>query len=331
LHKKSLFYNFIAININFITMKKDQEAFLGMALKVRNFGIKKKDALMVIAVVLGYFDLLNEKIVQLIKADTGGRADLTGYALMKSKKRQVLENFALKVSNAVATYAVVKDDSVLLKKADYPTSKWYLVSEEELITYATSVKNLAEPLAADIEPYGANAADVSKLSDCINDFTNVISDPSLAIDQRKEDNASVGDIIDDIRTLFTTKLDIVMRSFEANNASLYDLYKSARAIDVNGSVEEPTLVKEVDGGGKISTLYKAESYSADTFYTIQNKGNAEVEFGLATADEQEADSWVKLGAGETRSRLASNLSETGTYLVVKNDNAGKINIRLWVE
>jgi len=91
-------------------------------------------------------------------------------------------------------------------------------------------------LYATKEDFGIDPTDVSKLDDSIVAFTDVISDPTLAIDQRKDDSIKVSQTIDAIRTLFKDKLDVLMRSFEVNKPSIFDLYRLARAIDVNGSV-----------------------------------------------------------------------------------------------
>lgn len=205
-------------------MTKDQEAYFGMVLKVKNFYAKNTTAIAVVPAVVPFFTQLSTLTTQLVAADTGSRADLTGYAILKSTKRQNLESLALKSSNAITSYAVVNSDPVLQKRADFPASFWYSASEEELVTQATIIKNLTTPLAAGaLAPFGAAATDITALGTAITTFTDVISDPTLAIDQRKTDNTAVVATIDKIRTLFTDKLDILMRSFEVSNQTLFAL------------------------------------------------------------------------------------------------------------
>jgi hypothetical protein len=311
-------------------MTRDQESFFAMALKVKNFNLKNMDSMTAVPAVIGFFEKLSALINELISADAGSRADLTGYALAKSVKRTNLEILCLKVSNALASYSVVIENVVLQKRADFPASKWYLCSEEELVTQASIVKNLAKPIADELAPYGIDPVEVAKLDAAIEVFTTVISDPTLAIDQRKDDNLKVIQTIDDIRTLLSDKLDVLMRSFEVNNPKIYDLYRSARAIDANGSSQSPTA--EVDVlAASIKTVYTASGYDATTFYTIQNKGKDSVTFSLSNTTDTEGTETVLLNAGETRSRLAENLAPSGVYLVVNNPNAGSIKIRVWVE
>jgi hypothetical protein len=311
-------------------MTKDQEAFFGMALKVKNFNAKNATSMTAVPAVAGFYTQLNTLITQLVTADVGSRADLTGYALSKSFKRTTLETLSLKVSNAISSYAVVNNDAVLQKRADFPTSKWYLCSEEELVTQANIVKNLATPLSATLATFGATAADVTALGTALTAFTDAISDPTLAIDQRKEDNEKVVESIDQIRTLLTDKLDVLMRSFEVNNPSLFSLYGSARAIDTNGSVMAPTAIVDVLANAT-QTIHTATAYSPDTFYTIQNMSSEAVLFSLSATTGVEGQEKVLLNPGETRSRLAENLAPTGVYLVVKNAAAVPVKIRVWVE
>ena len=311
-------------------MTKDQEAFFGMALKVKNFNAKNATSMAAVPAVAGFYTQLNALIAQLVTADVGSRADLTGHALSKSAKRTTLETLSLKISNAISSYAVVNNEAVLQKRADFPSSKWYSCSEEELVTQATVLKNLATPIAAALASFGATTTDVTALGTALTAFTDAISDPTLAIDQRKEDNEKVVVTIDQIRTLLTDKLDVLMRSFEVNNPSLFALYRSARAIDTNGSVKIPTAIVDVLAN-TTQTIHTATAYSPDTFYTIQNMSNEAVLFSLSATDGIEGEEKVLLASGETRSRLAENLASTGVYLVVKNASAVPVKIRVWVE
>lgn len=312
-------------------MTKDNEAFFGMALKVKNFGTKNVSSLVAVPAVALFFTQLNTLVNQLISADAGSRADLTGYAMSKTAKRTLLETLGLKVSNAISSYAVINNDVVLQKRADFPTSKWYSCSEEELVTIATVIKNLATPLPATaLVPYGAAAADVTTLNTALTSFTDAISDPTLATDQKKEDNKKVAETIDQIRSLFTDKLDVLMRSFEVNNPSLYGLYTSARAIDVNGSAMTPTAIVDVLPAS-VQTVHTATGYSADTFYTVQNMGTASVLFSLSATTNVEGEEKIMLNPGETRSRLAENLAPMGVFLVVNNSSAVPVKVRVWVE
>lgn len=311
-------------------MTRDQEAFFGMALKVRNFYAKHLADLTAVPAVAIFYAQLAGFIADLINADTGSRADLTGYAIAKSTKRELIEQLGLKLSNAIASYALVSGEVVLQKRADFPSSKWYSCSEEELVTQATIIKNLATPIGAGLNDFGASLSDIAALDTALGKFTDAISDPTLAIDQRKEDNKKLLKSIDDIRSLLNDNLDVLMRSFESNQPSLYALYKSARAIDANGSTSAATTIAEVLPNS-VLTAHDTKTYSPDTFYTLQNIGNESVFFSLSTSAGTEGPEVVLLNPGETRSRLADNLSAMGTFLILRNANTAPTKVKIWVE
>jgi len=311
-------------------MNKEQESSFAMMLKVRNFNEKNKETLAVVPALPPFFATVKSKITDLILADAGGRSDVSGHAIAKSRTRETLERQALNISNGLASYAVVNNDYVLQKRADFPKSAWYQFSEEELVTQATIIKNLAAPLSANLVDFGVAEADVTAIGTTINSFTDIISNPSLAIDQRKNDNQRVVVVLDEIRTVLIEKLDVLMRSFEVNNPSLYSLYLSARAIDVNGSVLKPTVVSEVLPE-TLKTVHTAGIYNPDTFYTVQNLGTETVFFSLSAVENTAGTEEVLLSAGETRSRLAENLAPSGTFFIIRNPSVAIGNVKIWVE
>lgn len=311
-------------------MTKNNESFFSMALKVRNFGRINGTVLNAVPGVTAQFTQLNTLINNLITTDTGSRTDLTGVAMNKQNIRKVLETSCLKFSNALAGFAVNSNDLILQKKADYPSSKWYSCSEDELISNANIIKNLATPIIASLAPYNLAAADLTAFNTALNSFTDSVSDPSLAIDKRKTDNENIPLIIDQIRSLFNDKLDVLVRTIEVSNPNMYNMYNAARAIDANGSVSNPT--SEVTVASKtVSTIHTATIYDADTFYTIQNMGAEGVYFSLSTTTNTEGTDPVLLDVGETRSRLASNLAPDGLFLVVNNPSLVGVKVKVWVE
>ena len=90
---------------------------------------------------------------------TGSRADLTGYSLDKALKRKTVETLSLKISNAVASLAAINGDLILKKRAEFSTSSWYKITEDELVTQATIVRDLGQANATAMASYGAETAE----------------------------------------------------------------------------------------------------------------------------------------------------------------------------
>jgi hypothetical protein len=311
-------------------MTRDQESFYAMVLKVKNFGIKNLAAMAAIPSLALLFAQLTALINALINADKGSRADLTGYAMEKAVKRNALEAICEKLSDALAAYGAMNSNFVLQKRADFNASQWYSFSEENLMSEAMIVKDLATPVGAALAPFGAGVADITALDTALTAFTAIVNEPTLNIDMRKEDNKKIVQISGEIKDLFNDKLDVVMKVLKSSNPTLHNLYLSARAIDDNGSATAPTVLKVV-APKTIATIHKAVAYNEDTFYTVQNRGNDAVTFSLSTTETAEGPEPVTLNGGETRTRLASNLAVNGTFLVVKNPSLSNVEIKLWVE
>lgn len=313
-------------------MTKENEAFLGMCFKVKNFGIKNSVVLGTITGITALFATHNQLVTDLLNADMGSSADLTGYTIDKANKRKLLEQLCLKISNAATSFAVSSSNSVLQKRLDYATSFWYSCSEEKLVTEANILLNFTTPIAASLVGFGAVAADVPALGAAITNFVNVISDPSINIDIRKEDTKKIELVMDAIRTHFDTKLDIMMRSFEVPNPTIYALYRDARAIDINGSSQTPDADVML-APDEVKTVLITDSYDPDTLFTVQNinDGSGDVSFTLSTINNEKGPMPVLLLAGETRQRLASNLAPDGIYLVVQNQGTTTAHIKAWVD
>lgn len=126
-------------------MNASQEVFFSMVLKVKNFAAKNSAVITPIPGVTAQVTQLNTLVSTLITADTSSRSDLTGHAISKANRRVVLEALCLKFSNGIAAYAANTGDLVLQKKADFPASFWYKANDDELITNANILKNLATP------------------------------------------------------------------------------------------------------------------------------------------------------------------------------------------
>jgi hypothetical protein len=312
-------------------MNKNQEAYAGSFLKVKNFGIKNAVKLATIAAIPPLFATHSTNVADLFAADAGSRADLRGYAIDKGIKRKALETAALKMSNAISALATLNNDNALLKRADFSSSAWYNATEEELVTQTTIVRDLGAPIIASLSSLGILPADLTALTNALNAFVAVISEPTLVTDIRKEDTGRVIELIDKTRLHLDTKLDVLMRLFEATDPTFYKLYKDARAIDINGSVLAPSATVSIEEN-TVQNIYRLPVYNADTLLTFQNVGDVdEIFVSVNNLDGEEGPTVLQIPAGETRQRLVGNLNRSGLNVIGANKGKGIGQLKLWVE
>jgi hypothetical protein len=312
-------------------MDKVQESTAGMFLKTANFFIKNGVKIGTIPALPPLFATHQVNVNDLFNADTGARADLRGYTMDKGIKRTNLETIALKISNAVSAVAALASNNALLKRADFSSSFWYSCSEEELITQATIVRDLAIPIIASLLPFGVAPADLASHTTALNSFVLAVSDPSLVADVRKEDNNRMDDIIDRARLHLDTKLDIVMRVFESTDPVFYKLYNDARAIDTNGSAQAPTAIVQIDANS-LRNINTQTKYNPDLLYTFQNtSATADIDVSLSAAADTEGDIVITIPKGQTRQRMAKNLSSNGVFLMANNHTPDLGELKIWIE
>lgn len=311
-------------------MTRLQESYFAMALKVKNIHRKNETAILAVPALTLFFAELNTLILQLVEADTGCRADLSGYYIAKSAKRKELETIGQKVCNALVAFAVMNNDVKLQKQMTFPPSKWSQCSEEVLVTQALLAKKSTQLQTADLSNYGVAANDFANLDTVLESFVKMISDPFLAVFQRKDDNKKLEETLSQIRKLLSEKIDVLMRTFKSSNPRLHNLYLSARAVNAIQKAKKPTVKAEVLANSTL-TVHTILGYDPTTFYTLENKGNEPVKFSLSNITNVPNDNAIVLRPKAKIARLAEYISASGRYLVIENKSDEVSNVWIWVE
>jgi uncharacterized UPF0160 family protein len=311
-------------------MNKSQESYFAMALKVKNFYRKNEATMLVVPSLAPCFEALSTLILQLLEADMGSRADISGYYIAKSAKRKELENIAQKVCNALVAFATMSNDVKLRKEMTFAPSKWGHCSEEVLVTQALLAKKWEHLLDADLSNYGVTADDFANLDAVLESFVKMISDPYIAVFQREKDNKKLIETLIEIRKFLSDTIDVLMRTFKTSNPRLHNLYLSARAVNAVQKTKKPTVKAEI-GVGAATTVHSVLGYDPTTFYTLENTGSVPVTFSLSTTLDAPDDNAIVLKPKAKIARLAENMSASGRYLVIENKTEELAKVWIWVE
>lgn len=309
-------------------MTRKEEAFFAMGLKVRNFYTSHTAEMTAVPAVAAYYAQLNTLLNALIDADAGARANIKGYTLAKAAKRQRLEGLALQLSAALGAYATVHEDRALKIQAYFTPNRWRYCSEEVLITKASVMRNLAQALPDNLLSFGVEPNAIAKLDTALADFVAVIHTPSAAIAQRKADNERLDACLGAIRQLLNEKLDVLMRSFEAQSPWLYRLYKSARTIDNNVTarqateVQKPVTKKRQTSATRTKAKTEPAAVSSEAIEVVS-------ELSQTTSPLVNINTDIALNSESPSSQLAEGASPSGLRLMLKSIGARLSKVRLW--
>ena len=119
------------------------------------------------------FDLLVAEFnanVSLLRANKiGQRLNRTGFKETKVDYRGVMTEQAFTIAASVCAYAVAESDEVLKMKVSYSQSDFERMRDSDIADTCQGIYDIAEPLLADLAPYGITI-------DVLNDFETAIDD-----------------------------------------------------------------------------------------------------------------------------------------------------------
>lgn len=215
----------------------------------------------------------------LSKAGTAG-LDITGSTVLKQDKRNALTTTTITVCRAITLHAHVVGDKELLEKYDISLSYLNSLRDAEFYVQSQKFRDGATAIAADILPYGISAGILTQFGTELTDYYTVIQRPKDQISIQSIVRKEIDDLVKEIRTILTTKLDIAMSLFQFSNPSLYALYQNARSIDDTGS---PTL-PDYEGDVPPSIIQNIANipYLPVRSFKLKNTGSEFIHMSLST-------------------------------------------------
>lgn len=165
---------------------------------------------------------------------------ITGGAERKEREENELEAIAHETGQALASYFEAQGREDKAAQVDLSLTRWQRMRHEQLLSTARQLHlSLTAELAAnaaDLVPYGLDAADALLLKKETDGFAAVIALPSGSIAERKALTAALRPSFREVSALLVEmdRLSLKLRSTEAGR-HFVEVYKAARIVRDLGS------------------------------------------------------------------------------------------------
>ena len=265
---------------------------------------------------------LDQKIDELMVIISNAGEQTTGYTLIKENARIELENAMVRIIRGLKAVAVDNNLLALKNKVDYSRSSIERLRDSEIYTTGLRIAHLAEENKDALANYATPFAHITHLKSLNAAFFEVIQLPKDKIGERASYNSLIDVKLNEIDKLLRDKLDTYMSIIELDEATLYTQYRSARSIDDSrGKGSTKQYKGEVAEG--LTAVVVQQDYEADRSYTFYNNSEAELSFGLSADGTTISGVTLTLQQGDEASRDASDLNDSGNFLIVINKGKGQ--------
>lgn len=157
-----------------------------------------------------------------------------GYSMDKEEQKDVMANASMNVLLCIKAYAVDQDNTVLYEEVNRPLSYIQKLSDTRARDYCSWVFLKGNELAADLLPFGLEAADLTALAESIDLYTLLIPKPRNQIVTRKQFTVEIKRLIAlGLEQLF--KMDAYVAALRYKEAAFYAAYFDNREIVDAGS------------------------------------------------------------------------------------------------
>ena len=311
-------------------MNDIQLEHLGMFVKVKTFLSNKSSELTPTPIVGSSLqDTLTNLINKILSEDETASGNISGNTELKRQLRQKVEDQGYEVAAAcVAYYTITVPNPVLRAKCAYELSALQRMRDADLYVKIKVVQEIAEPIAANLLPFGVDATDVSDLNETLKEYFLNIQGPRDAIGERAASGKQVERLIEQTIEFLDTQLDVVMKYYVTNNAELHDYYLNARAIDQTGGGPVPDAdYTETMASGQFLGGPCPPEINANSHIVVTNgaSNGSKVVIGFSTANNSFSGVQTDVLPGTTGDFKAIDLGFTTGIPFFVLQNAGSPN------
>lgn len=168
--------------------------------------------------------------------------NITGIASDKNAQMDTVSDYLVEVSGAIHSYAVTKNDLILMAKVDYKESAISRMSQTDLIAATAIVLEEVGKIAPEeLAVEGISATEITEFGHVFAQFKLVTSDTRGAIIDRSGYTQQLADLFAEAADLKKNTLDRLAPQFRRKDPVFYQKYKAAATVIYHRSPKTPTV------------------------------------------------------------------------------------------
>lgn len=156
---------------------------------------------------------------------------------------------ACTIISAVKAYAKKKGKIGLLGSFNYSRSALLRTPDNQLVAVLTLIKDNATVIAADIEDYGAGAADIAELELLTEEYKKLNPLPRSNRGKKKSATTGLDKSFKEMTILFD-EMDDILNTQRTKDSELFTLYDSTRVVGGRKSKPKDDDKRKLKGKGK---------------------------------------------------------------------------------
>jgi hypothetical protein len=160
---------------------------------------------------------------------------IEGYAVQKSEVKEEVAQHASIVAATISAYANSLNDEILRRKVDYSKDDLFKMRDVLVMPVIDTIISEAATHAAALVDFGLTPAIMTTLNTTFTTYSDLIDDPTNAINDRIDATFNLGTMIDETNELLRAQMDKNAKIFVYSAPAFYRKYVlGRRIIDLHG-------------------------------------------------------------------------------------------------
>jgi len=155
---------------------------------------------------------------------------ITGIAAGKKTSKRTLSQKAAKIAGQICAYAAKTGNAELKDASDFVFSDFNRLKEGEVALRCQTIHDLGTEHKSALDIYGVTEEKLAALQMAIDGYTRVASKPRAAIADRSVTKAEVKEMFEQVDTVFTEQLDLLIEDFAETHPTFVAGYKARRKL-----------------------------------------------------------------------------------------------------